>query len=63
MKKIQIQVYFENKLNFRKNFGQEVSFNSKGRNINGTNKNLVFTTKAKHRTRNMTLTEMHGVKL
>ena len=32
-------------------------------NINGTNKDLVFTTKAKCRTRNMTLTEMHGVKL
>ena len=36
---------------------------SSGRNINGINKDLVFTTKAKFRTRNMTLTEMHGVKL
>ena len=36
---------------------------SGGRNFNGTKKHLVFTTKAKCRTRNMTLTEMQGLKL
>ena len=63
MKKIEIQVWFESKRNFRKNVWQVVSFNSRKININGTIKDFVFTRKVKCRTRNMTLKEMHGVKL
>ena len=52
----------ENKSNIIKNVWQEVFFNSRRRNINETNNNLVFTTKANCRTKNMTLTKLHRVK-
>ena len=47
MKKTQIWVYFENKLNFSKNVWQEFSFNSSERNINETNNDLPLSLRQK----------------